>query len=695
MSILQTESSSAYSGSAINPNGGMIQSPDLKSVDSRPNRAIRDWPQLKSIVQTVVSANRERQIVNSRITAKYNAERPYNQRKLEDEGLGWRSNFTTKPLPSMIEKVYPRFVDAIQNLKYLTAAELSADYENATEKTEAFRDGITKLIRARAGWRTFLESVAQENALFGYNVVAWLDEFGWFPTMPFQQNEIFLHDGCKQDVEMAQIVVLKEVYLPHEVFAYIKDKEEAKEAGWLIENTIEVINKASPTQDREIVAAGATSEAWYQNAIRDMTLGSSYVAGASVIQMYSILVREVTGKVSHYRIAGEGMKLVFEKEDRFDKMEDCLAFFSFQKGNGHMHGSKGIGREIYELAGIVDRTRNELVDRAILSGKTFVQGDLRNLSKLKMSVVGAMVIVPDGWNFLEAKVDGNVEPFLKLDAYIGMLVDALIGSVSPPRIEGEAFRSPQAWALMAQREEEGRDAKIARFMEQFAKMVQTMQRRICSASIEDDDAKAFQKQMLKKMTREELDILAKSPVAGTVRDLTPTQRQMISILAAEKKGNPLYNQRALEVEDVTARVTADFAKKVILPENDPTVQAEQSRLQQMELALIMQGQPVPVSPRDNHEIHLSIIMPVAEQVGAAVNSGEADTATFEALVAHIAEHYERALQSGADKAKIKPVGDFLKKALPAIDQLKQLDQQAGELGAATQAHDEEEMNSPI
>jgi hypothetical protein len=142
-------------------------------------------------------------------------------------------------------------------------------------------------------------------------------------------------------------------------------------------------------------------------------------------------------------------------------------------------------------------------------------------------------------------------------------------------------------------------------------------------------------------------------------------------------------------------VNADFAKKVLLPENDPTVQAEQSRLQQIELGLLLQGQPVPVSPRDNHEIHLSILMPMAEQIGAGINDGQFDTAVLEAVVAHISEHYERALQSGVDKNKIKPVGDFLKKALPAIDQLKQHDMQAQDIAAASQASDMEAEQSPI
>jgi hypothetical protein len=416
------------------------------------------------------------------------------------------------------------------------------------------------------------------------------------------------------------------------------------------------------------------------------------MAGVSVVCIYSLLVREVTGKVSHYRFVGDEYKLIFEHDDRFDSMQDCLAFFSYEKGNDTMHGSKGIGRNLYELAGMIDRARNEVVDRAIMSGKTLVQGDIKKINQFKMSVVGAMAIVPTGWTFLEQKIDGNVEPFLKLDAYFSSLADQLIGSVSTPKVEGEAFRSPQAWALLAQREEEGRDAKIARFLNQFTCLIATMQRRICDPDTADKDAKAAQEKLLKHMTREELDVLAKQPVAASIVDLTPIERQLVVAIAAEKRGNPLYNQRQLEVEDLTNRIGSDFAKRVLLPTNDPTEEAEQKRLQQLEMTLLTQAQPVPVSPRDNHMIHLEIMVPVAEGMAQQLMQGGADTAVLEAVLAHITEHYNRAVeQKVATKEQLAPIAQLVKKAGQAIAELKALDQQAAQLQQESAALDQAAM----
>lgn len=677
-------------GSPKDQTGGLIQSPEIDSSGKPTERAIKDVGMARDIIFTLISANRERQIVNSRIMAKYNAEKPYNTAQLKAEGLGWRSNFTTKPLPMMIEKVAPRFEEAIQGLKYLTNASLSNKWVNSPMKTEFFREKVTKTIRARKGWKTLVSDIALDNALFGHTVVAWLDELSYMPQH-FAQDESFIPDGTKQSSDKAQVAVLAETYLPHELFDYIRDREAAKDVGWNLENTIEAINKASPNQIREQLGGSGSQEAWYQNAIRELTIGASYQAGANVIKVYSLLVREVTGKVSHYRFAGTGTpdatKEIFSKEDRFDCMCDCLAFFAFQKGNKRLHGSKGIGRDIYELAGMQDRMRNEVVDRGILSGKTFVQGDFKMLHKFKMSVVGATVIVPTGWTFLEQKVDGNIDSFLKLDAYFTMLVDQLIGSVSPRTFQGDRVTKAEV-DLFAQREEEGKDARITRFLEQFVDMVGTMQRRLCDPNTVDEDAKQLQKDLLEIMTREEVDELSKQPVAGTIRDLTPQQRQMVAALVAEKRGNPLYNQRKLEIEDLTARIGAEFADRVLLPEEDPTESAEQQRLQLIELSLLSTGQPVPVSPRDNHEIHLQVLMPAAEQMASAVLQGQSNSSVFEVVIQHLQAHYDIALQSGVDKEVLKPVADLVKKAGPVLAQLKELDAQAAELAAQSQAETE-------
>ena len=684
-------------GFAQNYLGSVIASPEVNEDLKPEGRSVRSVEMARDIVRTVIMAGRNRAIVNSRILAKINAERPYDAYKLESEGLGWRSNFTTKPLPTMAEKVAPRFYTVIDNLKYFTDASLSDKWQNNVEKTETFRREITDTIRNRKGWRTFIESLAFNNAVFGYSIAAWLDRWTWFPKM-FEQEMSFAADGTKSDPTYAQILVLKEELLPHELFLQLKAGVDLglDMSGFDLKNTITAINTATPMQIRDRLNVGGTLESWYQNALRELTIGASYMAGNSVVVVYNLYVREVTGKVSHYRLAGPGLDKIQEKLDQFDGMNDAVAFFTFQRGNGTLHGSKGIGRDLYEMAGMIDRIRNEVVDRLIMSGKVLVQGDIKRIHTFRMNVVGATLVIPTGWQVLEQKLDGNVDPFIKLDAYMNQLIDQLVGSVSVPQMQGagEAMRSPAAWNLLAARQQEGQDVRIVRFMEQFSAMMQGFQKRLCDKETIDEDAKAMQERLLKVMTREELDELAACSTAGTVNDLTPLERQMIVAFAQEKKGNPLYNQRQLEVEDCTARINADFAARVLLPDNDPTVQAEQVRQQDLETMLLSHGHAVPVSPRDNHLIHLQELMPDAEQMGAQMMSGQFPLPVLEATLAHVNEHYQQALQQGVKKEVLAEVGEFVKKIGPALAKLAQIEQQKQQLAQSAQNMDQLNAQPP-
>src|SRR6185436_1968807 len=499
---------------------GTINTPGLTSSLKPQRRAISDAKQARALTVSLEAAAKERNLRNARIAAKVNSEKPFKQVSLEADGLGWKSNFTTQPLSMLVNKVTPRLRKALEAVKYLTNSMLPDNVPGNAVKSEMFRREITKLVRSRPGWDSFLTEVFMEDVLYGYAIVAWLDEFGWMPEF-FRQDMGFVPTGTKQEASGSQVLTLRKKYLIHELFSLIEDQDPS--------------------------------------------------------------------------------------------MADAAAFFSFEYGNGTMHGSKGIGRQIYSMAAMLDRARNEIVDRLNLAGKIIIQGDDKALRRFKMSVVGNAILIGQGYQITERKIDPGIENFLQLDQFLTSLLDQLAGAVTPKALEGERVTAA-AVNLLAGREEESRDNITARALGQFATMLSTMQKRICSPDVTDEDAKAFQKKMLEFMTREELTQLSQQPVAETVADYTEIERQKIVVIAAEGRGNPLYNQKELERRKLTAQVDEEFADAVLLPDNDPTVQAEQTRLQQLELMLIAgQGTDVPISPRDNHLIHLGVLIPAMEQ----------------------------------------------------------------------------------
>lgn len=671
------DSISADSGYAA----GTISTPDLSKGSLKPgNRAIRDNCQAKNIICTLQMASREQNTKNARIQAKANAEQPYSPCSLEAEGLGWKANFTTQPLPMLINKVAPRFVQTIEGAKYLTNSKLPDDAPGAAVKTDAFRREITNTIRARDGWREFISSLAQENALFGYASACCLDEFQWFPKF-FRQDEFFIPTGTKQNSKSAQVVVLRETFLLHELFSMIEDKEAAKTRGWNISNTVEVLNNAMP-EDKK--SKFEDTERIYQDLIRESNVGMAFEGGALVVTVWHLLASEIDGQVSHYIYDSEGFKELFTSEDQFKGMSEACAFFSFEQGNGTMRGSKGIGRQIYAMAGVLDRARNEVVDRLNLSGKIIVQADEKALRRFKMSIVGNIILIGQGYVIADRKIDAAVTPFLELDQFLGALLDQIAGATTPKVFEGDRVTKAQV-EFFAHREEESKDNIISRFLIQFAKLMTMLQTRLCDPHTSEKDAKEMQKRLLEVMTKEELKTLAAQPIAETIRDFTDLERQQMVLVAQQAQGNPLYNQKEVERRKLIALVGEDVANAILLPDEDPTETAEQARLQMLELLLLIQGTAVPISPRDNDIVHLSVLMPAMSATAVQATQDSNADEVLHAEMVHAEGHYKAAVSKGADKEQLAQVEEVLKKLRPALAEMEQLAAQQKELDAAAAA----------
>jgi len=661
--------------------GDGTNNPDLSRSLKPRRRAISDDGQLKELITSLEQENRERNTRNARIMAKYNAEKPYKDRELTEAGLDWRSNFSTQPLSTLIDRVAPRFARVVQSARYLTAAKFPAHIAGADDKTETFRKEVTSLFRSRDGWKSLISEIAQENSLFGYTLAGFTDEKAWFPRH-FRQDEFYVPGGTKQSISACPMVVLRETLLPHELFELIEDYEAAEAAGWEIENAIDAVNKAMPDDVRGRIA---TDERKYEDMVRETNLYASFAKGAKVIVIYHAFVTEVTGQVSHYIVDGRSWKRLFGREDQFDSMKDLGAFFSFQQANGKLQASKGIGRTVYAMAGIIDRSRNEVVDRFQMSGKVIVQGPEKELRRFSMSVIGSAIVISDSFEVTQHKIESGVEAFIGLDNWVLRLMDEIAGSVSPAQvadqIQGERPTNGQI-NLIADLNNEGKDTKIERFVTQLADLFSTMQRRAYDSGVIDQDARDSRARCLEIMTEEELDYIRNRPAAETVDDLTDRDRQIIIAVTTEVRNDPLVNAKKALEKKLTAAVSAEFAKDLLLPDNDPTETAEQTRWSRVENLILQQGLPVDVSPRDNPQIHLAVLLEGAGALAAQVAQDPSIVETLQKFVEHGDSHVQIALGSGVKKDQLAnemSALDSLRQGIQVVAQAAaaQLDQQAG------------------
>lgn len=666
--------------------GSGINTPEMSARTLKPKRrAVSSVDQLNRVISTLEESARFRNEKNGRIMAKYNAERPYQPEKLKAEGLGWKSNFSTKPLANAIDKISPRLTKAAQNARYLTSASLPETVENGKMKTDKFRSAVTAAIRAWPGWRPFLGEVAQETGLFGYTSVFWPDRFSWKPRH-FRQDRFFIPDQTGQTPDSVQLYIARQELQIHELVELIADRDAAEAAGWDIDAAVEAINEAAPKSAIN-TSSPYTEYRTYEDAIRESSVFFSLQQGAKLIELNHVLVTEADGKVSYYIVNNRGKKSLLRQQlDVYDSMAQALQLFSYQQANGLLMGSKGVGRELYELAGALDRARNELVDRLILSGKVWLRGPDRVLDRVKLSVVGNAVLVSDQVNVESVRIDTGVDSFVALDNLLTTLMDQIAGGVTPKQLPGERVTAAQV-NLYAAREEEKRDDLIERFLMQLADVVTVIQRRLVDSKTADEDAVRFREEMLRYMTEEELAQLAEQPALRTISDWTESQSQAIVIFATEKRADPLYDQVKLARYAASARVSPEFADDVVLPVNDPTQEAEQVQKQTLESVALEQGKAVPVSPRDNHRIHIAVIKEQLAEFLPRIGENLQLVGPAQVFLQHYSDHIDAAVQGGAkesefaiDRKQIQAAAEQLGQLMAEVEQ-QLMAAQAGQVPA--------------
>lgn len=568
-------------------------------------RAITSADQAHRICEAIFNPANERNQMNGTIARKYADDPPFAKLPAGEE---WRHNFSTGFLSSFVNRIVPAPMAVIDQAKYLTSARLDVEDDPDGSLSEAFQRETTKLFRSWDEWRPTCYAVAQEDVLFGYCAVAAVDPDEWRVQF-FRENEFGVPDGSGQHPNLVPMFAVKKSFLIHELYDLIKNKEAAKLGGWEYENAVNAINEAMPRSARS-----QTNDSREQaDLMREASsAGTSHDADAKVIEVYRLFSVEVDGKVTQHIVRRTGEpKLLFHAEDQFESIRDVLTLFTLEEGNSKFYGSKGVGRRIVNEHIAVERARVRLCDHAYLKTMIWVVGENG------LPTVQFKVRHPIGMIGTDATINPEVLPqdtkgFLELDERLTAYAEAAVGAylVEKRGEEADPHETATAASIRARKEQQQSVAFLQRFFGQFANMVSLMTRRACNPDTADEEAKDYQDKLRKAgLSDEMIAKLADMPAIEVVHDLAQTQNDAVIELCGMLLKSPFANQKKVWAKLATAKTNARIADELLLKDQfDPREEAEQARLQILEIAAIRTGESIMVVPTDLHPIHLKVLV---------------------------------------------------------------------------------------
>lgn len=150
---------------------------------------------------------------------------------------------------------------------------------------------------------------------------------------------------------------------------------------------------------------------------------------------------------------------------------------------------------------------------------------------------------------------------------------------------------------------------------------------------------------------------------------------------AEFRGDPDVDQLKLKERRIASVLDADAADELLITDEDQSKVIESKRLQELELTSILSGLVIPVSPRDNHEVHLAVVL---EWLGTTIQQqaqglNPSVIPLLKAVVAHGDEHLGMLERDRTKKAIYKDMKERLKLT---ADTIKDLEKEAMKMAKA-------------
>lgn len=665
--------------------------PDAPEVNERTmadeaESCIPDTNKAYAVAHNLIQDNKNRVTSAARITEMISGAPPMSTKALKAKGLGHKSNVNTGFLASIIEKTYPNLANRLKNSRFLTAAALPADVPDHHAKTERYRMEFTKTVKRWRQFHFFVMGHAREVSTFGYDFLYYTDPLEWRPKMA-RLDEGFVPSGTRIMTD-PPFFMAKETFTPDELFAKVKDKDIAEEAGWNVDGVVAAINGARPTK----MTNGAFQEnarTWEELA-REMVPGYTYEQGFNNIDVYHLFATESDGRVTQIMLLadtnGKSTERVelYRRNRAYATMSDVVIPVVFEYGDGTIHGSQGIGIKNYDLSAAVEKARNEARDNLTIRNKMLLEvPEERDLVKAKMTVTDQYIVV-SGAKLSQAGTGLPAIPqdSMLLDQMWSQLAQLKVGAFLPEPIKdlstGNAPTATQV-QINALREQEVKSAYIDNWLTQWSSVEYAMRRRLANPETDDGQALEFQRKCLQFMSMEEFQMISNVEPEQTVIDYTEQQNARILQYVQAHQGDPNVDQAVLRKLEATVVVGAELAEQ-LLPENqDQQANAEQQRLATMELATLEKGIQLPVVETDNDLIHIQVVKPA---IAAFIQGQNAEGA--QAAYAHYMAHFQAAERKKTIGEQLNEERKFQADATKAFDEMEQQRQMMAQAQAAMQ-----------
>lgn len=661
-----------------------------------PESRIKDPQEAKRIFDALWDADKDRRKNRAEIQAMLDGVPPYDESELEATGQSDRANVNFGEGEALLESAMAGYVDLLNSVERLMTFKTTfGDPSQRYEWEQIMSEEMTRMLRNWPRYTSQFLLLATHFVGHGVGVLYFDDESDWRWKVSGLGDFLIPNRtyACEEDIEVA---VCRRSYQVHQLYAFIKDEEIAKQAGWNVEEVknaiLEAVNSGSNSQ-----SVTDWEELRTQLKNNDLTIG---YAGASEVKVLHLWNKEFDGSVSHIVSLenGDNEEFLCRRISPFKNVAQAFTIFTYGIGtNGYYHSIRGLGYKIYPQIQASNRLRCQFYDGAMLSASLMIQPESEDaLNDLNLFYYGPYSVIPPKMRVVERTVPNLANNVVPMLADITNTIQNKTGSYqansSTPRTKFEVQAAISQGTKLS-------SAALNLFYEPWQRFLREVVRRVIrplylAAEPGGEEVADFIARCMRRGVPAEavygIDLGSVAAVraigAGSETNRLMAFDEFMQYMSAFDD----TGKRNIMRDRVAARVGYDQVNRYIQPIGMESRPLPDEKVAELENNSFQMGLNVTVKPNENHLIHARVHNALITNMVQRIDAGELGLEQSVQQLVNLVQHQEQHLQLvQVDKtveqevaqyrADLQRSGEFV---YNGMEKLKAASQKAGQTTAA-------------
>jgi hypothetical protein len=340
---------------------------------------------------------------------------PYDQSELDNLGQSQRTNLNMLEGAALVEAALQPYNDLTSSVDYIAHVETAeGDAQTRSEWNQIISEEFDRLLRTWHRFEFNNQALSREFVVHGLGVVYFEDDYDWRWKV-CGLSDFILPRNTPANEEDIDYAIARRRYTTTQLYQFIKDEEFAKQNGWNIEETKKAIYWATSSRN-----SSPTSWEW-EELERELKQNDVYFGRvrAKEVWVLHFWVREFDGTISHFLTLENGLNqdFLYRNIGRFKSVRNCLHVFTYGIGNGYYHSIRGLGYKIFPQIQVSNQLRCAVIDATFFSAGAVIQPeDSVALDELSFSYMGPFTLVPPNIKFVDYKrenISQNILPIVQ------------------------------------------------------------------------------------------------------------------------------------------------------------------------------------------------------------------------------------------------------------------------------------------